>query len=132
MDFDFLDSIYRKEPDAYITSKNRDSPLVVLEAGLSKREGELVKDAQLWLHGSRAAVSFVIIVVITEQKHISDDRQCKKRPLSEEEVKEQCSDGTQMDEGDITESEKYDRLPLLYSSSLHQSIYHLLPIVVLS
>ena len=44
--------------------------MIIVEAGFSERENELVEDAQLWLHGSRAAVSFVIVVVITETKTI--------------------------------------------------------------
>lgn len=76
-----------------------------MEAGSSERESELIQDAQLWLHGSRAAVSFVLVVIITESKSICDDRRNPKRHLNDEEVEERLADGTQIQESNGTESE---------------------------
>lgn len=39
-------------------------PLVVLEAGFSESESNLIQDAQLRLYGDCAAVKFVLIVTI--------------------------------------------------------------------
>lgn len=54
-----------KEPDGYLTLRGCEFPLVVLEAGWAEREEDLIKDAQLWLHGTYDAVAFVVIIIFT-------------------------------------------------------------------
>ena len=56
-------AIYRKkEPDAFIMLRGGQFPLVVLEAGFSESESNLIQDAQLRLYGDCAAVKFILIV----------------------------------------------------------------------
>lgn len=56
--------IAKKEPDAFIMLRGGQFPLVVLEAGFSESESNLIQDAQLRLYGDCAAVKFVLIVTI--------------------------------------------------------------------
>lgn len=73
--------IAKKEPDAFIMFRGGQFPLVVLEAGLSERESNLIQSAQLWLHGDCAAFKFVLLVIM-ESKSISDDHRSPRRHLS--------------------------------------------------
>lgn len=100
MGFDFpgLPPNRTKEPDAYLTLRGRESPLVVLEAGWAEREDDLIKDAQLWLHGTYDLVTFVVIVIFTESGHLRIELpENDERKFTGAETEDRLSDGRIID-----------------------------------
>lgn len=120
--FDFPDYPIsrKKEPDAFIMVWGGRFPLVVLESGFSERENSLVRDAQLWLYGSHAAVKFAVIIIITESEPICDNNQSPRRQLKDGEANELLSDGTEIPEDDNAEFEPSTSDQLQFAGKLRR------------
>lgn len=101
-----------KEPDAYLSLRGRDFPLVVLEAGWAEREQDLVKNAQLWLHGTFDQVKFAIIIIFAESKDLRLQQGVDEIPSTEGGVEGQLANGTAIEldgEDDSKTSNDYIR-----------------------
>ena len=76
--------------------KGRRFPSIVIEAGWSEGERDLIADARLWLWGTEPPVGFVILIEHVETKVLRDDRpedQKEKRRFTESEKEERLADG---------------------------------------
>lgn len=77
---------------------------MVLEAGWAEREQDLVKNAQLWLHGTFDQVAFVIIIVFTESKDLRLQQGVDEIPYTEGGVETQLANGTAIELDDDDDS----------------------------
>jgi hypothetical protein len=83
-----------KEADGFVTLRNREYPLIVIEAGWSESERDLRADARLWLWGTEPQVQFVFVVEHMETEVLRDDRLDEERQkLDQEKIEETLSSG---------------------------------------
>jgi hypothetical protein len=58
----------QKEADGFITLKEREYPLIVMESGWGETPRDLIADSQLWLWGTKPPMEFVFVVEHVESK----------------------------------------------------------------
>ena len=80
----------------FVQMKGQIFPSIVMEAGWSESERDLLADARLWLWGTEPPVRFVILIEHVETKVLRDDRredQKEERRFTESEKEERLADG---------------------------------------
>jgi hypothetical protein len=103
----------KKVPDAFVKLKGRIYPSIVVEAGWSESERDLIADARLWLWGTDPPVEFVIVVEHVEEKVLHDDRpedEKEERSFAEWEMEETLSNGQPIElTGSTADGQKLER-----------------------